>query len=100
MLSLTCSHLSIEKVVLSIKISHSGLIAFPNKYSTETVARVLCEINVALDLLLIDKINASTTLGFGLDETPDQNSGRSFLEIHLYGQVGTQPWCELYKGMR
>jgi hypothetical protein len=54
-------------------------------YSSETITRAACEQNVAIDLELIDKINASECIGVGyvcfnlrlflhyrIDETPHQ----------------------------
>jgi hypothetical protein len=55
-------------VIQSIRIAQAGLIDLPEKkYSTETVARALCEMNVVLDLALIETLNASEHIGVGYE---------------------------------
>jgi hypothetical protein len=109
-------HVSLAKVdtVINDVLAATDLNFTPVKFSTESAARSVCEMNVVLDLELVKRINASKSLGVGyvtsyahslsftfrLDETPHQRAGRSILEIHVFGQdiASSKTWCELVKG--
>ena len=54
-------------------------------FSTETAKRIICEMNVCLDVKLIEKCSKSKDLGWGMDETPHQEAGRSFMAITVFG---------------
>jgi hypothetical protein len=61
-------HVSIEQVMSVITACARAFnvdLHLKSTYTTETISRILCEQNVAIDLSLIDKINSSECLGLG-----------------------------------
>lgn len=66
-------------------------------FSTSHAIRCCVELDICLNYSLALKMKRSSDLGFGCDETPIKNPGRSFLENHAFGVENGARWVEFVR---